>query len=175
MITTHEGDLLTLEKGILVHGCNCLGAMGSGIAELIRRKWPEVYEEYKERENEVGLFLGDIVAVAGGDFYGSFSGIVEKGVVVVGTATIPPEVIVVNAMTQFNTAGSADDVVVDYDAISAAFSRIKILARDTGLPVHFPLIGCGLANGKWEEVAPRIEAALGPDIEKHLWILPSNK
>jgi hypothetical protein len=78
-------------------------------------------------------------------------------------------------MTQFDTAKGPDDVVVDYDAVSAAFSRIKLLARDTGLPVHFPLIGCGLANGNWGEVSKRIEESLGNDIEKHLWIYKAGK
>jgi O-acetyl-ADP-ribose deacetylase (regulator of RNase III) len=173
MITTHEGDLLTLEKGILVHGCNCLGAMGSGIAGLIRKKWPVIFSEYEYYDNHVGLHLGDVLTV-GGNFTG-YPLVKLRNLNVPGAHGLPNELIIANAMTQFNTAGSADDVVVDYDAISACFARIKILARDTGLPVHFPLIGCGLANGKWEEVAPRIEAALGPDIEKHLWVLPSTK
>ena len=53
--------------------------------------------------------------------------------------------------------------------LEAAFGRIRMLARDTGLPVHFPLIGCGLAHGTWEEVSKRIELGLGPNIEKVLW------
>lgn len=166
MIIEHIGDLLSVEEGIIVHGCNCEGVMGSGIAKSIRDKWPEVYTIYKEYERRIGLFLGSIQSIP-----------VDETVLLdinhysFGTLNLPDKIIVVNAMTQ-NTFGRDPAIVyVDYDAISACFAQIKILAKKTGLPVHFPLIGCGLANGDWEEVSSRIEAALGPDIEKHVWRL----
>lgn len=169
MIHQHEGNLLDLQEGILVHGCNCIGAMGSGIAGQIRTKWPQVYNAYSSDFDYNGLFLGKTIPVIS-------KGITEAELALIGRHTevyfgsLPDRLIVVNAMTQYETAKSKNEVVVDYDAISVAFAKIRMIARDTKLPVHFPLIGCGLANGKWEEVAPRIEAALGLDVEKHLWI-----
>ena len=59
---------------------------------------------------------------------------------------------------------------VDYPAIERAFQAIGAFARETGLPVHFPLIGCGLAGGKWERVAPLIEAGLGASVPATLWL-----
>lgn len=40
-------DITTVEHGIIVHGVNCLGVMGAGVALAIRYKWPEVYKRYK--------------------------------------------------------------------------------------------------------------------------------
>ena len=42
-----EKDILTVERGIIVHQVNCQGVMGSGIAKAIRNKWPVVYEDYR--------------------------------------------------------------------------------------------------------------------------------
>jgi hypothetical protein len=170
MINQHEGNLLDLKEGILVHGCNCLGVMGSGIAKQIKDKWPVVYNSYKYESRTSGLFLGNMSVILGPGFSKIEQLDLVKHTHVYFDSTLPDRVIVVNALTQFDTASSENEVVVDYDAISVAFAKIKMIARDTKLPVHFPLIGCGLANGKWEEVGPRIEAALGEDVEKHLWI-----
>lgn len=68
---------------------------------------------------------------------------------------------VVNLMTQEDYGRDPYRVYVDYDAISRGFEAVLApLALDTGLPVYFPKIGCGLANGDWQEVSRRIEAAM---------------
>lgn len=165
-ISTRKGNLLTLDAGILVHGCNCHGVMGGGIAKLIRDKWPSVYKAYKDHQKAVGLRLGDVNFVASSSFGGTP---MEKHVHAL-SQELPAGVIVANAMTQQDFGGNPDVVYVSYDAISAAFSRIALVARSAGLAVHFPLIGCGLANGKWDAVAPRIETALG-EVPGQLWTL----
>jgi len=164
MIIEHVGNLLDVTKGIIVHGCNCQGVMGSGVAKSIRDKWPSVYNAYNDHYNFEGLHLGDTIPVCGERNTNSIH--ISKY-----THQLPEELIVVNAMTQYEYGGVKGVVYVDYDAVAACFSCIKLLARDTGLPVHFPLIGCGLANGDWNIVSEIIESALGPDIEKHLWRL----
>ena len=32
-------DLLDIEQGMIVHGCNAQGVMGAGVADQIRRKY----------------------------------------------------------------------------------------------------------------------------------------
>jgi O-acetyl-ADP-ribose deacetylase (regulator of RNase III) len=39
MITTINKDILTVEKGVIVHSVNCIGGVG-GLAGAIARKWP---------------------------------------------------------------------------------------------------------------------------------------
>lgn len=97
------------------------------------------------------LHLGDIIPVE------------------VGSAT-PPKIII-NAITQEQFGSDKSVIYVSYNAIDACFTKIRALAIELALPVHFPLIGCGLANGKWKEIGPRIDHALGDDVEKHLWVL----
>lgn len=170
MIETLQGNLLDVSRGILVHGCNCHGVMGSGIARGIREKWPSVYEAYHRYHELVGLRLGDVVTIGHDSRRNEAS--VSRHLHAL-SPELPADVIVVNAMTQHDFGRDASRVYVDYDALEAAFSRVAVLARDTGLPVHFPMIGCGLANGQWAEVSARIERALGPNVQKTLWVLPS--
>lgn len=139
------GDLLTA-KGIIVHGCNCQGVMGSGVARQIRAKWPAVYDSYKERERDMALYLGNAQMVR-----------------------VEPDVWVVNAMTQ-EFYGRDGERYVSYEAVKEAFTRIKPWATILSVPVNFPLIGCGLAGGSWEIVGLIIKETLGPDIEQVLWL-----
>ena len=42
-----EGDLIKLaiegEFDVIIHGCNCFGSMGAGIAKSIKNTFPEAY------------------------------------------------------------------------------------------------------------------------------------
>ena len=149
-IEKHVGNLLSVQRGIIVHGCNAQGAMGAGVARAVRSQYPLAYEVYREEYEKNGLKVGDITSA-----------------IVARNAAGAPELIIVNAITQehFGT----DRVQVDYAAMSHCFDKVAVLARETELEVHFPLIGCGLAGGSWEQVAPRIERALGT-IPSHLWV-----
>lgn len=167
-IKQNSGDLLA-QRGILVHGCNCMGVMGAGVADLIRRKYPAAYKAYKRRYDIFGLQLGDIIAVANPELRKHFPDAVRH--VSVFDDSIPQDVIVVNAMTQYDYGNDPAVLYADYNAIEAAYARIRMLARAVNMPVHFPAIGCGLANGKWGEVSQRIERGLAGQ-EGNLWLLP---
>jgi O-acetyl-ADP-ribose deacetylase (regulator of RNase III) len=169
MIETKFGDMLSATEGILVHGCNCHGIMGSGIAHLVREKWPDVHQAYRNRHIQSGLQLGDVI------FVGSSQApaVISQKYLHAMTNQLPASLIVANAMTQFTCGSDKNVVYVDYDAVFAAFARINLLARDSGLTVNFPLIGCGLGNGQWKEVASAIEASMAPAVKLVLWKLPA--
>jgi O-acetyl-ADP-ribose deacetylase (regulator of RNase III) len=150
-----KGNILNLKHGIIVQGCNSKGVMNSGFAKSVREMYPGVYRVYRNEFERNGLFLG---------------GVTYYHVPCIDDAQ---QLIIANAITQLKYGRDKDVVYVDYPAISTCFENVAKLARERNLPVHFPLIGCGLAHGVWEEVAPRIEKALGPDIEKTLWIYES--
>lgn len=55
-------DITTNKEGFILHGCNCSGGFGSGVAGAIRKKWPEVYTKF--RKNGTGKKkLGTILPV----------------------------------------------------------------------------------------------------------------
>ena len=44
-----SGDLFLSRAQTLPHGVNCRGRMGAGIALDFRRRFPEMFEEYRRR------------------------------------------------------------------------------------------------------------------------------
>ncbi|MCP4437542.1 MAG: hypothetical protein GY810_01190 [Aureispira sp.] len=141
----HKGDLTKVTKGVVVHGCNAQGVMGSGVAKAVRDTWPEAYAAYKETHVLRGLKVGDTVS-----------------------AHINENLVVVNAITQeyYGTDGrlylSYGGLVECFQEINASFAEYKSL--------HFPLIGAGLAGGKWEVIKELIEECV-TDMELNLWVL----
>ncbi len=139
-----EGDLISLaEEGmfdVIIHGCNCLCAMGSGIAKTFKSKYPQVYKVDCETTKGDREKLGSYSAITVGH-QNSF--------------------VVVNAYTQFNY--SRKDMDVDYDAVRKVFGLIK---QDfSGKRIGYPLIGAGLAGGDWNVIEEIIKQEL--DGEDH--------
>lgn len=151
MIIKKQGNLLDA-NGIIVHGCNSQGIMGSGVAKQIKDKWPAVYDRYRFKFLNESLPLGSLTYVR-----------------------TDPDRLVVNAITQ-KDYGRTSKRYVSYDAIETAFKRISELilqnTQYTPIPtiVNFPLIGCGLANGDWKIVSKIIDDSLDDSITKVLWI-----
>lgn len=155
-IIAHEGNMLDLPSGILVHGCNAQGVMGSGIALQIKEKYPEAFERYMRVASDPsfkknrGMLLGTTPWIE-----------------------VSKDLYIVNAITQ-EKYGNDGKKYVNEKAVEDAFRFVKALAESRKLPVHFPMIGCGRGGGNWEDIASRIERALGSRITGHLWVLPGS-
>lgn len=48
MIRYIKGDLFSVTSGVIAHGCNCIGAMGAGVAKIVRERYPEAFLRYTE-------------------------------------------------------------------------------------------------------------------------------
>jgi len=150
------GDLIEkCTAGFIVHGCNCQGAMGSGIAKIIRDKWPLVYTQYDRYHRTEGLKLGTVQPV-----------------------NIDGDLVIVNAMTQEFYAGHPTcphrNRHIDYEAVAKCFEAINGLPAvfpDVTPVVSFPLIGAGLARGNWNIIETIIKETI-TDMETVLWTLP---
>ena len=127
----------SVQKHILVHGCNCVGRYNSGLAKQIRSTYPQTYESYLEyvKNNDRRYLLGSINPV----FVG------ESG-------------IIVNAFTQRYYGRDKDIVYVDYRAIGKVFHSVAKMFPECA--IIYPKIGAGLANGEWSEIKPIIDSAL---------------
>lgn len=148
MIHQVHGNIL-LQKGIIIHGCNTLGAMGAGLALDIRNTYPKAYEKYIEHFNEHGLQLGLVIPVK-----------------------VKDDVLIVNAMTQATVNKGPNDqrVHVDYDAIKTVFEKTVKLAKKYNMPIHFPQIGAGLAKGDWNKIQRIIDDVIPEDMHAYLWL-----
>lgn len=135
LFDTVKGNILEVESGVIVHGCNYHGVMGSGVAKAIRARYEEAYKEYNDYYNKYGLELGDVIM-----------------------KRVSKPLWIANAVTQ-EDYGSTGQRFVSYDAIDMCFR--SIYKKFPSSRVYFPLIGCGLGGGKWSVVENIIyEAAL---------------
>lgn len=142
------GNLLDVKRGIIVHGCNAQGVMGSGVAKAVRAIYPQAYEAYRSAYESKGLPLGEVVWCR--------------------VSTDPP-LAIANAITQKNYGRSPSVRYVDYDAVARCFATIGEIARRHNLPVHYPKIGAGLGNGDWDTLSTIIQRELS-GVEHTLWV-----
>lgn len=147
MITIHKGDLLSVDKGFIVHGCNAQGVMRSGVAKQIREKYPKVYKKYIQEHARKPLKVGDIIPVQ-----------------------VTDDLVIINAITQKYYGREENHRYVSYDGLDLAFQRINSYIGKGEL--HFPLIGAGLAQGNWYVIEEIITDKINyKNINLHQWEL----
>lgn len=158
MIETRYGDILKEAKGILVHGCNAQGVMGSGIAKQVKKMYPEAYDAYKAKESREGLVLSE------------YSG-----------RWVESDKYICNLITQ-KYFGRDGKVYASLDAIREGFKYIVASCEEhNNNPrnklepqvncINFPLIGCGLGGLNWEDVSKVIDEVVPDEYTKVLWML----
>lgn len=157
MITTINKDILTVDKGVIVHSVNCIGAVG-GLAGAIARKWPKNADEYRSHVRNQKLpimLLGSVFEV-----------------------NVAHNVFVANLFGQNNVGSNQRQT--EYSALIAGFKRIANTSFqgndkrkvDYGNPfgfiekrinlydIYIPYkIGCGLGGADWnivEEIINKI-------------------
>lgn len=128
-----EGDLFESGLPAIGHGCNCKGAMGAGIADEFRRRYPEMFWQYRWRCDKGMFTLG-----------GYYAWVAPGGQVILNLATQP------------NPGPTAS-----LSAIRRAVGSALYACWDWNIPVlGLPQIGCGLGGLKWDDVrAVLIETA----------------
>jgi O-acetyl-ADP-ribose deacetylase (regulator of RNase III) len=145
---TISGDLIQFALDgtfdVIVHGCNCQGQMGKGIALSIKRQFPEAYAADLSTLKADASKLGTI----------SVAEIHQNG----------RSFAVVNGYTQFHWRGTG--VKADYEAIRSVMREVK--AQFPGTRIGYPKIGAGLAGGDWNVIASIINDAL--DGEDHTFV-----
>lgn len=150
MIESKIGDITLVNHGIIVHQVNAQGVMGSGVAGHIRRRFPIAYQVYMEH-------IGTKYRV-------------DRGFSLLGTtswAQINSGLHICNLVGQ-QFFGNDGKRYTSYDALYDGFEKVAGMAKIYDLPVHVPLIGCGLGGGKWSIVAPIIEHHL-KNVPTTLW------
>lgn len=119
------GDIFALQEVTsYAHGCNCVGAMGKGIALQFKERFPVMYKQYKQLCKDGGFGLGGFFAYA-----------YDAGVIY-------------NLATQEDWRTQADLNAIRQSLIGmlkhASCHRVEKIAM--------PKIGAGLGGLKWEDV-----------------------
>jgi len=146
MIEYKECDITSISRGIIVHGVNCQGVMGAGVAQALRDKFPMIFDPYR---NETLNHLGKPAELLG------------RCIVV----EVAPELYVVHAYVQENY-GRDGRKYVSYDAIDKCFERFMQWRIGKGLEylnIYFPAIGSGLGGGNWDVIKTIINHRLGKE------------
>jgi len=130
-----KGDLLALGKAnefdIIVQGCNCWNAMGSGIAKSIREQFPDAW-------------LADQETLAG-----------DRNKLGCYTIGMAGRLVIINAYTQYNTAKYSGQDVFEYESFQVILD--KLVTRFGKYRIGLPMIGMGLAGGDPARIIPMIE------------------
>ena len=157
MIIHNSGNVLDVPHGVIVHGCNSHGVMRSGIAKEVVERFPGAFEVYRKEYDRL------IAAGRPGLPLGTFT-----------AHWVSPTKVIVNAITQKDYGRDPNRLYVDYEALGWAFLKLTTIdknIRTTGLVhgIHFPKIGCGLANGDWGVVSQVIDQCVANDFKKNYW------
>lgn len=150
-IDYRKGNLLDVKSGVIAHGVNCQGVMGSGVALAIRQKWPNVYDAYRSKvktetnEYPSSCLLGSVQYVTTFPDY-------------VGLETFP---VVANCFTQ--DSFGRDKRHVDYEAVAKCFNSLSFRVRLYG-HLNIPKIGAGLGGGDWNVIESIIKSEYKGDV-----------
>lgn len=133
----YNSNILDVTSGVIVHGCNAQGVMGSGVAKQLRAKYPEIYVAYvKQLDNFKAKSLSPLGSV-------SF-------------VLVHPGVIVANVITQ-EFYGKDGKQYVSYEGLYKALVDVVDVAY--GSTIHVPyLIGAGLGGGSEQKIMKIFES-----------------
>lgn len=129
MIKYIKGDLFTTDADVIAHGVNCKGGFGSGIAGIIKTKYPKARYYYLDKYEEDGWKLGDVqyIYIPNGDFT------------------------IANCATQNDYLPRGIEHV-NYDAVRTVMEKLKGYCESNNYTIAIPKIGAGLAGGDWDKI-----------------------
>lgn len=131
---------------IIAHVCNDVGAWGAGFVMALSSKWKTPEDQFR-RIPAKKRKLGYVQYVPVGD-----------------------HIYVANMIGQTNIRPNEFGVPpVRYEAIEVCLRKVSQFARSLTdgvikVSIHMPLIGCGLAGGKWSIMEQVIKEAIPEDI-----------
>lgn len=157
-----KGDVVeALKNGeidYLVHCCNSIGVMGSGIAKQIRKEFPEAYSVYQDQcaGQPIDGFLGGVteargvINLVGQRYYKGYR------------LNFDPDELTIN---------ESHGRFVNYGAIASGFINMSVLTgvkRKIGFPYLF---ASDRAGGDWNIIVELIEQLLCPWYDVYVYKL----
>ncbi|QXV57394.1 macro domain-containing protein [Amycolatopsis sp. TNS106] len=136
-VTGDATQPVTTGSRVIAHVCNDRGGWGKGFVVALSRRWPELEDAYRAWARRSDFCLGAVDLVR-----------------------VESETWIANMVAQHGYRSASNPVPLRYDALEKALSTVAKRAGDLGASVHLPRIGCGLAGGTWEHIAPLIERTL---------------
>lgn len=148
------GNIMTVTNGVILHQVNCQGVMGSGVAGILRARYPVIFTDYKKFV-EANLSSEDVW----------LDGANLLGRIVVSEVTPTLKVVSMFGQQFFGNDGKK---YTSYDALDECLKQVSELFDAS--TVNFPQFGAGLGGGNWNVIASMIDHRIGPNCT--LWVLP---
>lgn len=145
MIVYVTGDLFTTDANIIMHGVNCRGGFGSGVAKQMTEHYPEARVAYLNKWKNHRWYLGQVQFVPQ-----------------------PDGRIIANCATQLDYLPRGQ-CHANYDAIEYAIARVLHYAKERNYTIAMPKIGAGLAGGDWNKIQKIINDVTG-DTEVRVYV-----
>lgn len=140
----------------LAQGVNTLGKMGAGIAVPFSQKWPDMYEDYKERCQKFGPALGGLVHITRPSLvFDSIEQTEECGAPTLVVDYDGPAIY--NMFSQIMPGRNGDYRLLQQAAITVLFDAEEMEYERVGLP----WIGCGIAGLEKHNVEPIFKQVFG--------------
>lgn len=148
MIKIIDGNLFDSKASVICHQCNCQGVMRSGVAAEVKRRYPEVYQVYRDKYERSGLTLGEVIFCA-----------------------ISYKQVIANMLGQ-EEYGYDGNQYTNYDKLQQCLNKVKELMVGINLKtVAFPyLMSCHRGGGDWNVVYKMIEDTF-KDFDVEIWRL----
>jgi O-acetyl-ADP-ribose deacetylase (regulator of RNase III) len=144
-----QGDITHETSGLIIHGVNCQGKMGSGVALAIKMKWPVVYTRYMEHvQGREALGKVQFIPIEDGLYIG-------------------------NCWTQ-EFYGNDGKIYADRGAVRRCLFQAFAFCDTHGLELKTPKIAAGLAGLNWDsDVLPIFELvrAVYPSVPVKVYVI----
>lgn len=137
MIELTHGNLLAAEADALVNAVNCVGVMGKGLALQFKQAFPENFRVYERACRAGEVKPGHMLTVP------------------TGKRTGPKYIVNFPTKRHWRGRSCIEDIDAGLHALAQEIQRLAIKS------IAVPPLGCGLGGLRFEDVRPRIEAALG--------------
>lgn len=155
-----NGDITKEKDGYILHGVNCRGVMGSGVALAIKTKWPKIYKRFIELYEAVKSFDSPSIMLGKID-------VVEIH---------PSTLYVINGYTQNNygkdgkryASVEAIDTVLKETFFEVYRKNELLKSENKELILKTVKIGCGLGGLSWDD-------EVEPLFQKHMGYFPNVK
>jgi len=134
MLRFVRGNLFNSKAQTLVNPVNCVGFMGKGIALDFKKRYPDMYEEYRSRCDDGTFGIGDLFLYKG------------------------PTRWVLNFPTKrhYRSRSRLEDIETGLQILAERYREWEIES------LALPALGCGHGGLEWSDVRPLIEKHLGP-------------
>jgi O-acetyl-ADP-ribose deacetylase (regulator of RNase III)/uncharacterized protein YwgA len=123
------GDLFESQAQTLVNTVNCIGVMGKGVAEQFKRRFPEMFQDYKARTDRKAVHLGQPY------FYRDSSGV---------------QIINFPTKDHWRSPARLTDIERGLNYLVAHIDEWAVTS------LALPPLGCGNGGLEWSEVGPLI-------------------